>query len=137
VLRRIFIVFGALLAVSVVLYAGAAALTYSLTRALTRLDDYPTFMAELKRHDHPRTYDQAELAFSEFVTRSFPIGSSADEAIAKISGGGFSATSHSDPVVLVWKRAAGPCSEQYSIVVLKDAAGRIANISGTLYPACL
>jgi hypothetical protein len=133
-LRRIFIVFGALLVVLVILCAGTIAL---LSYSLTRLDDYPAFMAELKHSDHPRTYDQAELAFSEFVTRNFPIGSSADEAIAKISGGGFSATSHSDPVVLVWKRAAGPCSEQYSIVVVKDAAGRIANISGKLYPYCL
>jgi hypothetical protein len=133
-LRRIFIVFGALLAVSVILYAGATAL---LTTSFTRVADYPTFMAELKHGGHPRTYDQAELAFSEFVTRTFPIGSRAEEAIATISGGGFSATSHPDSVVLVWKRAAGPCSEHYSIVVVKDTAGRITNISGTLNPYCL
>jgi hypothetical protein len=133
-LRRIFIVFGALLAVSVILYAGATVL---LTSSLTRADDYPAFMAELKHGDRPRTYDQAELAFSEFVTKNFPIGSSAEEAIAKISGGGFSATSRPDSVVLVWKRAAGPCSEHYTIAVVKDAAGRIASISGTLNPYCL
>jgi hypothetical protein len=133
-LRRISIVFGALLAVSVILYAGTAAL---LTHSLTRLDDYPAFMAELKHSDHPRTYDQSALAFSELVTRNFPIGSSAEEAIATISGGGFSATSRPDSVVLLWKRAAGPCSEHYSIVIVKDAAGRIANISGTLNPYCL
>jgi len=76
------IVGGALLAVAVIFFAGATAL---LTYSLTRLDNYPAFMAELKHSDHPRTYDQAELAFSEFVTKNFPIGSSAEEAIAKIS----------------------------------------------------
>jgi hypothetical protein len=133
-LRRIFIVFGALFVVLVILYAGTIAL---LSYSLTRLDDYPAFMAELKHSGDPRTYDQAELAFSEFVTRTFPIGSRAEEAIATISGGGFSATSRPDSVGLVWKRAAGPCSEHYSIVVVNDAAGRIANISGTLNPYCL
>jgi hypothetical protein len=134
VLRRIFIVFGALLVVLVILYAGTIAL---LSYSLTRLDDYPAFMAELKHSGRPRSYDQAALAFSEFVTRTFPIGSSAEEAIATISGGGFSTTSRPDSVALVWKRAAGPCSEHYSIVVVKDAVGRIANISGTLNPYCL
>jgi hypothetical protein len=89
-------------------------------------------------NDHRRTYDEARQVFSEFVVKTFPIASDAEGAIVEMTGGGFQvATSGADSVALVWKRAAGPCSEWYSIIIQKDAGGRVAKISGRLHPICL
>jgi hypothetical protein len=135
-LRRLLVVLGTLLAISGVLYAGIVAL---LSFSLMRLDPYPAFMA---RYDEPtgqpRSYDEAKQIFGEFVAKTFPIGSDAEGAIAEITGGGFQvATSGSGSVELVWKRSAGPCNERYSIIIQKDAGGRVAKISGRLHPICL
>jgi len=87
---------------------------------------------------HPRSYDEAKQIFAERVAKTFPIGSDAATAFTEISSGGFQvAASGHDWVEFRWNRAAGPCSERYSIVVNKDAGGRVANISGRLTPICL
>jgi hypothetical protein len=135
-LRRLLVVLGTMLAISGVLYAGIIAL---LSFSLMRSDPYPAFMARYdEQQDHHRTYDEARQIFGEFVAKTFPIGCDAEGAIAEITGGGFQvATSGADSVELVWKRSAGPCNEWYSIVLQKDAGGRVAKISGRLNPICL
>ena len=76
--------------------------------------------------------------FTDFVARTFPIGSDTNAAIAQITKGGFEVTSSTPKsVTLLWKRHNGPCSEWYSIVVSGDADGKIAEIAGRLQPICL
>jgi hypothetical protein len=86
----------------------------------------------------PRSYKEAARTFSEFVAGAFAIGSDAKDAIAQIIRGGFEVIkSNSDSVELLWARHSGPCSEQYSIVVNKNADGTIAKMTGRLRPICL
>jgi hypothetical protein len=84
------------------------------------------------------SYQEAARTFSEFIVKTFPPGSDAKDAIARIISGGFEVTtSSSDSVELRWRRHAGPCSELYSIVVNLTADGTIAKIIGRLHPICL
>ena len=132
--RRFLIVSGGMFAGLVVICAAGLALFGS---GLTRADPYPFFMRDyLPKGCH--SYQEAALTFSEFVVRTFPIGSDAKDAISKITKGGFEVTtSSSDSVELLWKRQAGPCNERYLIVVNQTADGTIAKITGRLHPACL
>jgi hypothetical protein len=84
------------------------------------------------------TYPQAKRAFSEFVGDTFPIGSNARQAVALITGQGFHVVS-STPVSfqLLWTRHAGPCGEQYSIVIRQSEDGSIVEATGRLNPVCL
>jgi hypothetical protein len=124
------------LAVVFACYGAWLALLYGLTHA----DPYPTFMSdyELKRSHSSHLYEDAERAFSDFVAKTFPIGSDASDATSQITRGGFQITTSSpESVTLVWKRHAGPCSEWYSIVLSRGVDGRIAEIAGRLNPICL
>jgi hypothetical protein len=141
-LRRILIVLGTLTALAAALYVGAVAfIAYSLSRQ----DDYPAFMAELKHPHGPRTYDQKIQAFSALIARSIPIGSKADDAVARMSDGNFtvviyrpgSAGFNPNAVAMTWKRRAGPCTEHYWIDLQKDETGRVENVAGKLTPFCL
>jgi hypothetical protein len=117
-----------------ILYLAGVAL---MVRAFTSSDPYPAFMAEYER-GHSRTYQDAEREFSDFVVKTFPIGSSGRDAIAQIIEGGFQAEIQTPPSSrFIWKRHAGPCSEQYSIVMKEDPDRRIASIIGRLQPICL
>jgi hypothetical protein len=108
-----------------------------IRRAITSVDPYPTFMTDYQQRG-ARTYEEAKHAFSDFVVETFPPGSDAKDAIAKITGGGFEVTtSASEFVRLLWRRHAGPCSEQYSIAINRNSDGKIANIVGDLRPICL
>jgi hypothetical protein len=134
VMRRFLIVLGAMFAGSVVICgAGLALFGYALTRA----DPYPTFMTDYQlKGSH--SYQEAVRTFSEFVVKTFPIGSDAKDATVQITRGGFQVTtSSSDSVELLWRRHAGPCNELYSIVVNWNADGTIAKITGQLHPICL
>jgi predicted PurR-regulated permease PerM len=109
-------------------------------RAITSEDPYPKFMTAYQQRMRigAHTYEEAKRAFSDFVVESFPIGSDAKAAIAKITGGGFQVTSSaSGSVELLWRRHSGPCSEQYSIAVSQNGDGAITNIVGKLWPICL
>ena len=133
-MRRVLIVLGVVLAGSVLVYGGTnLALVYGLTQA----DPYPAFMTDYQPNG-ARSYDEAERAFSDFVAKTFPIGSDKNKAIAQIRNGGFLvAGSTSETVEFIWKRHNGPCSEQYSIALSGDADGRIARVVGQLRPICL
>jgi hypothetical protein len=133
-MRRFLIVLGLIFAVPAVLCGAGLALT---AYALARADPYPTFMADYQSKGS-RSYREAAHAFSEFVVKTFPIGFDAKDAIAQIHKGGFHVTTSGlDSVELLWERHAGPCNEQYSIVVNRNADGRIAKITGQLHPICL
>lgn len=100
-------------------------------------DPYPAFMADYEG-SRPRSYEEAKRAFSDFVVKSFPVGSDGGDAIAQITRGGFKVgKSTPDFSEFGWDRHAGPCSELYSIVVGTDANRRIVSISGRLQPICL
>jgi len=84
------------------------------------------------------SYQEAARNFSQFVVKTFPIGSDAKDAIAQAARGGFQlTTSTSDSIELVWKRHAGPCGETYLIVIDQNADGTIAKTTGRLHPICL
>src|ERR1051326_2548955 len=118
--RRFLIVLGVVLAGLAVIYGLGFAL---FVHALTRSDPYPTFMTDYQSSG-PRTYDQAERRFSEFVVEAFPVGSNAKDAVARMTAAGFDvSTSSSDSVELRWRRHAGTCTEWYSIVVRQNADG--------------
>lgn len=107
-----------------------------LAYAIRGADPYPAFMADY--NPKGSSYKEAERAFPDFIARTFPIGSDKNDAVALLTKGGFEVTgSTSEAVKLRWNRHAGPCSEQYSIVINGDANGRIAGIVGELHPICL
>jgi hypothetical protein len=133
-MRRVVIVLAIVFAGSLIVFGASWIL---IPYALTRSDPYPAFMADLKRRDSP-LYEDAIRRFSDFVAETFPIGADMSDAVAQITKGGFQVTSStSTSVKLVWNRRNGPCSEEYSIVVGGDAAGKIAEIAGRLHPICL
>ena len=133
-MRRFLMVSGVMFAGLVVIYTGGLAL---FGYALMRPDPYPVFMSDYLPKGSP-SYQEAALTFSEFVVRTFPIGSDAKDAISQITKGGFEVkTSSSDSVELLWKRQAGPCNERYSIVVNHTADATIAKITGLLHTDCL
>ena len=134
-MRRFLIVSSMMFAVLVVIYgAMSSRIFYALTRAP---DPYPTFMADSQLRD-TRSYQQAERVFSELVVRTFPIGANAKDAIVQITREGFRVTrSTSDSVELLWNRSAGPCSEQYLIMIDQNADGVIIKTTGSLHPICL
>jgi hypothetical protein len=132
-IRRILIALAVVSAGAVSVGVGLVHFAHGLASA----DLCPAFMTDYEKRA-ARTYEEAERAFSDFVVETFPTGSDAKAAIAKIAGGGFQvARSASGSVELFWQRHAGPCSEQYSIIVSQDGDGRIANIVGKLRPICL
>jgi len=133
-MRRILTGLGVLFAALVVIFGAGVAFFYY---TITRLDPYPTFMANyLPPGTH--SYEEEARTFSDFVVRIFPIGSDVKNAIAQITGGGFRITeSSSESVELLWRRHAGPCDELYSIVIKQAADGTIARITGRLNPICL
>jgi hypothetical protein len=132
-LRRLLVGLGMLLAIPA-LWVGMIA---RMADRVPRLDPYPAFMAGYEPKDHLRTHDEANRAFGELVAKTFPVGSDAEAAIAKIAGGGFAvATSGPDSVELVWRQAVIPCSDRYSIIIQRDAGGRVAKTSGWLQPIC-
>ena len=109
--------------------AGLAFFYYAFMRALSSSDPLPVFMTD---------YQSSNTSFSEFAAKAFPIGSDAKSAISQITGGGFKVTkSSSDSVELLWNRHAGPCREEYSIVVNQSTDGRIARINGRRGVVCL
>ena len=134
-MRRFLIASGFMLAVVVTTYG---AMLTQFFHALTRTPDpYPTFMAGSQPRD-ARSYQQAARLFSEFVVRTFPIGADAKDAIAQIARVGFRiARSTPDSVELLWNRSAGPCSEQYLIMIDRNADGAIVKTTGRLHPICL
>jgi hypothetical protein len=99
-------------------------------------DPYPAFMADYEG-SRPRSYEEAQRAFSDFVVRAFPVGSDGGDAISQINGGGFKAgKSTPESSEFGWERHAGPCSELYSIIMRTDADRRISSISGQLQSFC-
>jgi hypothetical protein len=127
--------------VTTVVFAGVAIIICAslivFSRALLSADAYPAFMAN-DQSSKPQSYEEARRFFSDFVARTFPIGSDASDAIKRITKGDFQVTSStSETVALVFARHAGPCNEQYSILISRDANGRIAKILGELRPICL
>ena len=103
--------------------------------AVMRTDPYPTFMTDYLLVGYS---EDAMRSFSDFVVRTFPVGSDAKDAIAQITKSDFQVTaSTSEAVELVWNRHNGPCSERYSIVISRDANGAIARVVGQLRPICL
>ena len=129
-----------ILIVLAVLLAGSALVHWAalaFSRAMMSADPYPAFMAEYDA-GRSRSYEDAKRAFSDFVTKTFPVGSDAGNAIAQIIEGGFQAEIQaSESSRFTWKRHSGPCSEWYTIGVKEDAGRRIAGITGRLQPVCL
>jgi hypothetical protein len=134
-MRRFLIVSGILTVALVVIYGG---ISFRLFYALTRSPDpYPAFMADSQLKD-TRSYQQAALTFSEFVAKTFPIGSKMQDAVAQITSEGFRITkSTPDSVEFLWTRSAGPCSEQYLIAINQNVDGAITKTPGNLHPICL
>lgn len=109
-----------------IIWAGGFAL---LLHNLTTVDPYPAFMPD---------YARGETGFDQFVARTFPVGSNAQDAIAKIRlwglrGGGSKAGSYQ----FFWIRHAGFCGEDYSIILRENSDGTIAEISGWKQTRCL
>jgi hypothetical protein len=133
-MSRFLVAYGLVLAILGVIYGVAAA---RFIDALTRADPYPVFMADY-RLNVPDTYQKAKDNFDRFVRKTFPIGSNAKDAITQIIRDGFQvATPAADTVRLVWNRSAGPCREEFSILIRQSDAGMIADITGRLNPICL
>ena len=139
-MRRFLIVLGVVLAVSAAIYGAGRAFIDRLERDLTRVDPFPTFMADYEtRQAAARSQDEAARSFSEFVGQTFPTGSDAKDAIAQITQGGFAVTtSSSESVKLFWSRQGrGFCGETYTIIIGQSADGRIAKITGSRRAVCL
>jgi hypothetical protein len=122
-----------LTAIGLICLAAGAVFLHGLMRA----DPYPSFMSDYQLKA-PRTYVQAERAFTEFVGDNFPMGSDAKQAVALITSQGFHVVS-STPVgfQLIWTRRAGPCDERYSILIRQSEIGSIVEATGRLNPVCL
>jgi hypothetical protein len=130
--KRLLPALGATLALAGIIYAGVAAI---LLHGLTTADPYPLFMAD---YHPPRFYADLESSFYHFVTRRFPVGSNAQDAIAKISLEGFRANASTpDLYSFTWFRHAGPCTEIYSIELRENSDGIIAQITGRCPHHCL
>jgi hypothetical protein len=132
--KRFLIAFCIILTVTGAIYVAAIV---GLVRGLMQADPYPPFMAnyQLKATG---TYVQAERAFSEFVSGTFPIGANAKQAVALLSSQGFDILSSTPASFqLLWARHAGPCSERYSIAIRQSEDGSIVEAKGQLHPVCL
>jgi hypothetical protein len=98
-MRRFLIVLAVVFVGSVVLF-GAWRLAY-FPYALMRADPYPTFMTDYQLGGF-HSYEEAKRSFSDFVVRTFPVGSDAKDAIAQITKSDFQVTaSTSEAVELV------------------------------------
>jgi|SRR5215467_9103800 len=136
-MTRFLLVSGIVLVLVGLLAAIFGGATFLLNRYEFGADPYPPFMRDYEHSSHS-TYQEAERIFSEFVVKTFPIGSNAVDAIAQASGGGFRRiASASDALTLLWKRRAGPCYEDYYIIIDQNAHGTIARATGRLHPVCL
>jgi hypothetical protein len=132
-LKRFLVGVSIALTIAGVFYVAAVAI---LVRQLTIMDPLPSFMAsyQLKRTG---TYAEAERAFPEFVSETFPVGSNAKQAVALVTSQGFDVVSSPDSSLLRWTRRAGPCAEQYSIMIRQSSDGSIVEAAGQMHPACL
>jgi hypothetical protein len=141
-MTRFLVVLGIVLLVAAAIYRGAV---FLFSHALTP-DPYPEFMSDYlqMRRDYvqmrrsPPTNQEDERTFSEFVAKTFPIGSNAKDAIAQAGRGGFrqiTSTSHS--VQLLWTRRAVICHEDYSIIIDQSADGMVAKATGRRHVICL
>jgi len=130
--KRLLLVLAAPLALPGIKYVGGTAI---LLYALTTADPFPPFMADY----HPNgSYAHAGSSFDQFVTHRFPIGSNAQDAIAKIGLERFCiVASKAGLYQFTWNRHAGPCGEHYSIILEENSDGTIAEISGRLRERCL
>lgn len=131
-MKRLLLVMGGMLALAGIIYAGGVAL---LVHGLTTADPYPSFMAD---YHPPRFYADLESSFDQFVTQRFPVGSNAQDAIAKIGLEGFhGSASKSGLYSFIWFRHAGPCTEIYSIDLRENSDGTIAQITARAPHHCL
>ena len=129
-MKRLLSVLALVLYGTPVVYSGWALFELAHMRA----DPYPTFMADYSLGGYS---EEAKRSFSDFVVRTFPVGSDAKDAIAQITKSDFQVTaSTSEAVELRWNRHNGPCGEVYSIVINRDANGAIARAVGKLRPIC-
>jgi hypothetical protein len=86
----------------------------------------------------PRLYADLASSFDKFITRRFPVGSNAQDAIAKIGLEGFRVVASSEGLHrFTWGRHAGPCREYYEIVLRENSDSTIAEISGRVRANCL
>ncbi len=132
--RRGLIVLAVVFLAPVIIYVASIVL---FAIAMGSADPFPAFMADYQAMRNG-TDQAAERAFPVFIARTFPIGSDKNDAIARMRKGGFKITkSTPEAVGLLWGRHAGPCSEQYSVVINSDANGKIAGIAGRLSTTCL
>ncbi|MDH2386773.1 hypothetical protein [Bradyrhizobium sp. CER78] len=134
-MRRVLIVLGALFGAVVVLIGAG---TYLFAYQLTRYEAYPAFMEK----DLPKgrvSYDELKRAFSQFAEKAFPVGSDAKGAIAQAIEAGFQMAPPDRPnsAELLWSRHAGPCNERYFITIDQTADGKVASVTGKLFPVCL
>jgi hypothetical protein len=128
---QIVLAIGLLVAPAVLLGAWWAYFGYAVMSS----DPYPTFMSDYQLEGY--SYEGAQREFSDFVVRTFPVGSDAKGAIAQITKSDFQViASTSEAVELRWNRHNGPCGEVYSIVISRDANGAIARAVGKLRPIC-
>jgi hypothetical protein len=133
-LSRFVVASGLVLAILGVIHGVTVA---RLIYGLKRTDPHPAFMADY-RLNVPGTYQKAKDDFDGFVRKTFPVGSNAKDAIAQLIHEGFQlATPTADTLRLVWNRMAGPCREEFSILIRQSDASIIAEITGRLHPVCL
>lgn len=122
-MKRLLLVLGAALVLAGIIFVGVVAL---LVHGLATWDPYPPFMA-----DYHSPFDQ-------FVTQRFPVGSNAQDAIAKIGLERFRIfVSKPGLYLFTWDRHTGFCGEHYSIVLRQNSDGTIAEISGRKQTRCL
>jgi hypothetical protein len=121
------------MAVLAIIYVG---IPLWIRYVLFQADPLPAFMAELK--SCCTTYDEVRARFSELVVKTLPIGSNASDAIALTTGVGFEVVqSAANSIELRLERRAGICTDQYFIVIDRNADGTIASASARLHPICL
>jgi hypothetical protein len=130
--KRLFLILAVPLAVVGFKYViGPAMFIYAISTA----DPYPSFMAD---YHPPRLYADLENSFDQFVANRFPIGSNAQEAVAKIGLEDFRVIDSKGGLYhFTWGRHAGPCGESYSIVLRENSDSTIAEISGRVRANCL
>jgi hypothetical protein len=128
--KRVLLILGAIFVLAGVLYGGTAILLH----ALTMVDPFPPFMADYANG----SYAEAESPFHRFITQRFPVGSNAQDAIAKIGLERFRVFASTPGLYrFTWDRHAGICGEHYSIVLRENSDGTIAKISGRKQTRCL
>jgi len=129
--KRLLLALGATLALAGIIYVGGVAV---LLHGLTTVDSYPPFMADYANG----SYAQAENPFDQFVAHRFPVGSNAQDAVAKIGLERYRIFDSKPSLYhFTWDRHAGICGEHYSIDLRENSDGAIAEISGRKQTRCL